>query len=89
MEVRPPGERRRPLEAVLHVLTMVLAATPAQGARPTLYAATSAQVRGGDYVGPSARSGLRGPPAPVRSGDRSHDQELARRLWVSEDVNGH
>jgi len=89
MEVRPPGERRPPLEAVLHVLTMVLAATPAQGRAADPVAATSPQVRGGDYVGPSARSGLRGPPAPARSSDRSHDQELARRLWqVSEEMTG-
>ena len=87
MEVRPPGEHRRPLEQVAHVLTMHLAATPAQGAQPILYAATSPAVRGGDYIGP--RSGLRGPPAPVRSSDRSHDPDLARRLWqVSEDMTG-
>ena len=87
MEIRPPGERRRPVEAVLHVLTMLLAAPPAQGARPALYAATSPQVRSGDYIGP--RSGLRGPPAPVRSSDRSHDPDLARHLWqVSEEMTG-
>jgi len=87
MEIRPPGERRRPLEEVVHMLTMHLAATPAQGARPILYAATSPDVRGGDYIEP--RSGLRGPPARVRSSDRSHDPELARRLWqVSEDMTG-
>jgi NAD(P)-dependent dehydrogenase (short-subunit alcohol dehydrogenase family) len=62
MEIRPPGQRRRPLEQVAHMLTMRLAATPAQGARPILYAATSPQVRDGDYIGPGARSGLRGPP---------------------------
>jgi len=89
MENRPPGERRRPLEEALHVLTMRLAATPARGAQPVLYAATSPQVRGGDYIGPGARSGLRGPPARVRSSDQSHDPELAHRLWqVSEDMTG-
>jgi NAD(P)-dependent dehydrogenase (short-subunit alcohol dehydrogenase family) len=87
MEIRPPGERRRPLEEVAHMLTMHLAAPPAQGARPILYAATSPEVRGGDYIGP--RSGLRGPPARVRSSDRSHDPELARRLWqMSEEMTG-
>ena len=87
MEIRPPGERRRPLEEVAHMLTMHLAAPPAQGARPILYAATSPQVRGGDYIGP--RSGLRGPPARVRSSDRSQNPELARRLWqVSEEMTG-
>jgi len=32
---------------------------------------------------------LRGPPASVRSSDRSHDADLARRLWqVSEEMTG-
>lgn len=71
------------------MLTRHLAATPAQGARPILFAATSPEVRGGDYIGPGGRSGMRGPPARVRSSDRGHDPELARRLWqVSEEMTG-
>ncbi len=62
---------------------------PGAAALPILFAATSPQVRGGAYIGPGARSGLRGPPARVRSSDRSHDPELARRLWqVSEEMTG-
>jgi len=52
------------------MLTMHLAASLAHGAQPILFAATSPQVRGGDYIGPGGRSGLRGPPAPVRSSER-------------------
>jgi NAD(P)-dependent dehydrogenase (short-subunit alcohol dehydrogenase family) len=89
MEIRPPGERQRLSDELGHRLTRHLAATPAQGAQPILFAATSPQVRGGDYIGPGGRSGLRGPPAAVRSSDQSHDPELARRLWqVSEDMTG-
>lgn len=62
------------------MITRHLAATPAQGARSILFAATSPEVRGGDFIGP--RSGLRGPPARVRSSDRSHDPDLARHLWL-------
>jgi hypothetical protein len=71
------------------MLTRRLAAAAAQGARPILFAATAPQVHGGDYIGPAGRSGLGGPPARVRSSDRSHDPELARRLWqVSEEMTG-
>jgi hypothetical protein len=46
-------------------------------------------VRGGDFIGPTGRFGVRGDPGHVSSGDRSHDQELARRLWqVSEQMTG-
>lgn len=71
------------------MLTMHLAPTAAQGARPILFAATSPDVRSGDYIGPSGRSGVAGPPALVRSSKPSHDPELARRLWqVSEEMTG-
>jgi NAD(P)-dependent dehydrogenase (short-subunit alcohol dehydrogenase family) len=87
MNVRPLGERPRLRDQLLQMLTMRLAASPAQGARPILFAATSPVVPGGDYIGP--RSGLRGPPAQVRSSDRSHDPVLARRLWLlSEEMTG-
>ena len=87
MNIRPPQQRRRPQDELVNLLTRRLAATAAQGAQPILYAATSPQVRGGDYIGP--RSALRGPPAQVRSSDRSHDPKLARRLWqVSEEMTG-
>lgn len=89
MENRPPGERPRLLDDLGHMLTRHLAATPAQGAQPVLFAATSPQVRGGDYIGPGGRSGLRGSPARARSSDQGHDPELARRLWqVSEEMTG-
>jgi NAD(P)-dependent dehydrogenase (short-subunit alcohol dehydrogenase family) len=65
-EIRPPGERQRLLDDLGHMLTRHLAATPAQGARPILFAATSPQVRGGDYIGPAGRSGWQARPGPVR-----------------------
>jgi NAD(P)-dependent dehydrogenase (short-subunit alcohol dehydrogenase family) len=87
MNIRAPGERLRPWQRLVRMLTLRLAASPAQGAQPVLFAATSSVVQGGDYIGP--RSGLGGPPAQVRSSERSHDPELARRLWqVSEEMTG-
>lgn len=62
MNIRPLEERRRLRDELALRLTRRLAATPAQGAHPILYAATSPRVRGGDYIGPAGRSGLWGPP---------------------------
>lgn len=55
--------------------------TPAQGAWPTLCAATSDQVAGGDYYGPSKRGETAGPARKVQSTRRSHNLETARKLW--------
>lgn len=55
--------------------------TPAQGAWPTLCAATWDGVKGGDYYGPSKRRETAGPAIKVRSNRRSHDKAVARKLW--------
>jgi NAD(P)-dependent dehydrogenase (short-subunit alcohol dehydrogenase family) len=67
----------------------VLAQSAAMGALPEVYAATSPDVRGGDYIGPGGFMGQKGFPHKVRSNNRSHDQEVAARLWsVSEVLTG-
>lgn len=55
--------------------------TPAQGAWPTLCAATMAGVTGGEYYGPSKRNETAGPAVRVESNRRSHDEAVAKRLW--------
>lgn len=55
--------------------------TAAEGAWPTLCAATWEGVRGGDYYGPSKRRETAGPAVRVKSNRRSHDRNVARRLW--------
>jgi len=63
----------------------VLGRTAAQGALPTLRAATDPAVGNGDYYGPGGFLGLFGGPAKVRSSETSHDADLQRELWeVSE-----
>ena len=53
-----------------------------------LYAAT-ADVEGGDHVGPGGFLNMRGPPEKQRSADRSYDEATAERLWdVSEAATG-
>jgi NAD(P)-dependent dehydrogenase (short-subunit alcohol dehydrogenase family) len=59
------------------------------GALPTLYAAVAADVKGGDYYGPSGWREQRGYPKKVESNELSHNQEIARKLWeVSEELTG-
>ena len=62
---------------------------PLMGALPTLYAATQPDVNGAEYYGPSGFMELNGPPKRVKSNKRSHDKNVAERLWnVSEDLTG-
>lgn len=59
------------------------------GALPTLYAATSPDVDGGDYIGPDGFMEQRGYPKKVRSNGSSHNEANARKLWqVSEEMTG-
>jgi len=55
--------------------------TAAQGAWPTLCAATMPGVRGGEYYGPAKRVETAGPAVKVKSTRSSHDRAVARELW--------
>ena len=59
------------------------------GALPTLYAATSPDVEGAGYYGPSGFREMKGYPKRVESIPLSHDREIAEKLWaVSEKLTG-
>jgi NAD(P)-dependent dehydrogenase (short-subunit alcohol dehydrogenase family) len=63
--------------------------TSAQGAWPTLMAATDDDVEGGTYFGPAFWGETSGPATKVRSNLKSHDPDLARELWdLSSDLTG-
>jgi len=53
----------------------------AQGALPTLYAATSPQALAGGYYGPKGFRGLRGLPGVVPIPDHARDTQSAASLW--------
>ncbi len=55
--------------------------TAAQGAWPTLRAATREDVKGGEYYGPTRRRQTAGPAVRVKSTRYSHNEEVAERLW--------
>lgn len=57
----------------------------AQGALPTLFAATSPDAQGGGYYGPNRLGETRGHPAAAAIPEPALDERAARRLWeVSE-----
>jgi NAD(P)-dependent dehydrogenase (short-subunit alcohol dehydrogenase family) len=73
---------RSPRLAPLAGLVNKLVTQPVRtGVLPQLYAATAAQVRGGDYVGPASLGETRGHPAPARRSAAALDVALAARLW--------
>ena len=77
------------LSRLMEVANRLFAQSAAMGALPTLYAATAADIRGGEYIGPLGLLGMRGAPSKVRSSARSHDRAVAARLWqVSEEMTG-
>ncbi len=62
-----------------------LSQTPAEGASPQLFGATSPDAKPGAYYGPDGLFQLIGAPKEVRAPKRAYDTAVARRLWdVSE-----
>jgi hypothetical protein len=62
---------------------------PADGALPTLRAATDPDAPGGSYWGPARFFELNGPPVVARVSKRARDAAAAARLWaVSEQMTG-
>ena len=59
------------------------------GCYPSVYAATSDQVKSGEYYGPNGCFEAAGYPAPARVRKRAQDEQLAQKLWdVSEEMTG-
>lgn len=63
--------------------------TAAQGAVPTLYAATAPDARGGTYYGPTGEQEIRGPLGVATVPAIAQDAAAAARLWtMSEEITG-
>ncbi len=76
-------------ERMMVVMNAVLAQSAAMGALPTLLAATSPTIQGGEYIGPKGFQEMRGYPVAVKSNTESYDLSVAQRLWtVSEQLTG-
>ena len=75
--------------STLRFLNIFFSQKPPMGALPTLYAAISDEIGGGEYAGPRGFMEQRGYPKKVRSNNASHDEDVARKLWeVSEKLTG-
>lgn len=62
-------------------LVRLLCNTPAQGALPTLMAATAPDVQPKDYFGPTRRREMARSAGPAKVGRHIRDEEVGRRLW--------
>ena len=68
---------------------LFFAQSAADGALPTLYAASAPDVVGGEYYGPNGPAEMKGLPARVSPSPQAQDETIARQLWkVSEELTG-
>jgi len=83
-----PGAKGLKMQ-VFKLLAPVLMQPDAIGALPTLYAATSPQAEGGDYIGPDGFMELKGSPVVVQPRANGLDVATGEKLWaVSEALTG-
>lgn len=77
------------LERIMRSLLPFLFQPAAQGALPTLFAATAPDAEGGAYYGPDKMGETRGYPASAKVPPQALDAMAAARLWrVSEALTG-
>jgi NAD(P)-dependent dehydrogenase (short-subunit alcohol dehydrogenase family) len=70
------------MDTAMKLANLVVAQSDAQGALPTLAAATR-DLPGGSYLGPDGFHELRGHPTLVGRSPEASDPELATRLWAA------
>src|ERR1700726_112555 len=63
------------------VLQPFISHSAAEGALPTLFAATSPEAKRAGYYGPSGFYELKGPPAPAKIMPQAENSAVAARLW--------
>jgi NAD(P)-dependent dehydrogenase (short-subunit alcohol dehydrogenase family) len=64
-------------------LTGLVGQTSAQGALPTLFAATADEVSPGGYYGPNGSREIKGYPTPAKIPSTAIDLAIAERLWTT------
>ena len=85
----PNGAGRFSIFGLVRTLLWFLFQPAAQGALPTLFAATSPQARAGAYYGPDKLNETRGYPTVAKIPQQALDVEAARQLWdVSAKLTG-
>lgn len=88
--VAHPGWTRTDLQKhswYMRMLNPLFSQGPDQGVLPTLRAAFDPNANSGEYFGPSRFFEMHGSPIVVKSNERSHDTEAAKKLWhISEEL---
>ncbi|MBX4863299.1 SDR family oxidoreductase [Rhizobium bangladeshense] len=83
------GPGRRSAQGLLRSLMWFLFQPVAQGALPTLFAATSPEARGGGYYGPDKLGETRGHPTDAQIPRQAMEKHVAHKLWeISEKLTG-
>ncbi len=83
------GAGRVSFQGLMRTLLWFLFQPVAQGALPTLFAATSPMARGGVYYGPARLGETRGGPVEAVVPERAQDLVASARLWeISERLTG-
>jgi NAD(P)-dependent dehydrogenase (short-subunit alcohol dehydrogenase family) len=83
------GRHMNPLIGLLFLPMLLIQNTSAEGALPSLMAATAEDVSGGDYFGPSGFAEMSRSARKVQTVPASRDEADAARLWqVSEELTG-
>ncbi len=72
---------RGALAALNGLFQPLVSQSAAQGALPTLFAATAAEASGGGYYGPDGLLELTGSPAPAKIMPKAQRRDDAARLW--------
>ncbi len=86
--VNGPGAKNL-MAIVLRILAPIMIQPDAAGALPTLYAATSPDAKGGEYIGPDGFQEFKGSPVVVQPRPQALDEAVGKRLWmVSEELTG-
>ncbi len=81
--------RPHPLQAIGRILQPLMSQSAAEGALPTLFAATSPDAKPAGYYGPQNMFELKGPVGEAKIGKEARDKNLASRLWIlSEKLTG-
>ena len=86
---RQPRHLSPAIRALLWAIGPLLLQSTAQGALPTLYAATAPDVKSGEYFGPDGFLAMKGHPARNEPAQRAKDLTAAAALWQhSEELTG-
>lgn len=75
------GAGRWSFAGIMRTFLPFLFQPPAQGALPTLYAATSPSAKAGAYYGPNKMGETRGFPTLAKIPEQATDQRVVQKLW--------